>query len=29
MSLDRKERTGIPGHYSGVRRAVDKGVFAE
>ncbi len=29
VSLDKTERTGLPGHDSGIKRAVDKGVWAE
>jgi hypothetical protein len=29
VSLDRTERTGLPGHDSGIKRAVDKGFWAE
>jgi hypothetical protein len=29
VSLDRTERTGLPGHDSHIKRAVDKGVWAE
>jgi hypothetical protein len=29
VSLDRTERTGLPGHDSNIKRAVDKGVWAE
>ncbi len=29
MSLDRTERTELPEHYSGIKRAVDKGVRTE
>jgi hypothetical protein len=29
VNLDRTERTGLPGHDSGVKRAVDMGVWAE
>jgi hypothetical protein len=29
VSLDRTERTGLPGHDSGIKRTVDKGVWAE
>jgi hypothetical protein len=29
VSLDRTERTGLPGHDTGIKRAVDKSVWAE
>jgi hypothetical protein len=29
LSLDRTERTGLPGHRTGIQRAVDKNVWAE
>ncbi len=29
MSLDSTEKTGLPGHEYGIKRAVDKGVWAE